>query len=55
MLFAGTTIANGMCKALVVRTGMNTEIGKIQRAVMDAREDEEKTRSGRRSTSSASC
>ena len=62
MLFAGTTIANGMCKALVgmckalvVRTGMNTEIGKIQRAVMDAREDEEKNRSGRRSTSSASC
>ena len=54
MLFAGTTIANGMCKALVVRTGMNTEIGKIQRAVMDAREDEEKTRSDRRSTSSAS-
>ena len=43
MLFAGTTIANGQCKALVVRTGMNTEIGKIQRAVMDAREDEEKT------------
>ena len=48
MLFAGTTIANGMCKALVVRTGMNTEIGKIQRAVMDAREDEEKTPLGQK-------
>ena len=48
MLFAGTTIANGVCKALVVRTGMNTEIGKIQRAVMDAREDEEKTPLGQK-------
>ena len=48
MLFAGTTIANGLCKALVVRTGMNTEIGKIQRAVMDAREDEEKTPLGQK-------
>ena len=48
MLFAGTTIANGMCKALVVRTGMNAEIGKIQRAVMDAREDEEKTPLGQK-------
>ena len=48
MLFAGTTIANGLCRALVVRTGMNTEIGKIQRAVMDAREDEEKTPLGQK-------
>ena len=37
-----------VCKALVVRTGMNTEIGKIQRAVMDAREDEEKTPLGQK-------
>ena len=48
MLFAGTTIANGICKALVVRTGMSTEIGKIQRAVMDAKEDEEKTPLGQK-------
>ena len=48
MLFAGTTIANGICKALVVRTGMKTEIGKIQQAVMEAKEEEEKTPLGQK-------
>ena len=43
MLFSGTTITNGICMCCVVRTGMATEIGKIQQAVMEAKEDEEKT------------
>ena len=48
MLFAGTMISNGLCKAMVVRTGMATEIGKIQQAVMDAKEEEEKTPLGKK-------
>ena len=48
MLFAGTIITNGICRALVVRTGMATEIGKIQQAVMEAKEEEEKTPLGQK-------
>ena len=48
MLFAGTIITNGICRALVVRTGMKTEIGKIQQAVMEAKEEEEKTPLGQK-------
>ncbi|MDD3648195.1 MAG: HAD-IC family P-type ATPase [Candidatus Dojkabacteria bacterium] len=29
MLYAGTNVVNGSCKALVVQTGNNTELGKI--------------------------
>jgi Ca2+-transporting ATPase len=29
MIFAGTTIVDGRCRAIVVRTGMETEIGRI--------------------------
>ena len=48
MLFAGTMVTNGYAIALVTRTGMNTEIGKIQQAVMDAKEEEEKTPLGQK-------
>jgi len=43
MMFAGTTIANGRAYCMIVQTGMNTEIGKIQQDVQKAAEDEEKT------------
>ncbi|EAR82769.2 sarco/endoplasmic reticulum calcium-translocating P-type ATPase (macronuclear) [Tetrahymena thermophila SB210] len=35
-LFSGTLINNGTAIAVVVQTGMNTEIGKIQKEVQDA-------------------
>lgn len=41
MLFSGTTISGGKCRAVVISTGMDTEIGKIQKAVSD--EEDEKT------------
>jgi Ca2+-transporting ATPase len=43
MVFAGTTISGGKAIGVVTTTGMNTEIGKIQSAVQEAAEDEEKT------------
>jgi Ca2+-transporting ATPase len=43
MLFAATTVTNGMGEGIVTATGMNTEIGEIQKAVKDASEDEEDT------------
>ncbi|KAF7826216.1 calcium-transporting ATPase, endoplasmic reticulum-type [Senna tora] len=36
MVFAGTTVVNGSCVCIVVTTGMNTEIGKIQKQIHDA-------------------
>ncbi|HUL61995.1 MAG TPA: HAD-IC family P-type ATPase, partial [Methanocella sp.] len=33
LVFAGTTVVDGRCSALVVRTGMATEIGRIARLV----------------------
>lgn len=48
MVFAGTMITNGHAMALVTRTGMETEIGKIQQAVMEAKEEEEKTPLGQK-------
>ena len=48
ILFSGTMVTNGYALALVVRTGMETEIGKIQKAVMDAKEEEEKTPLGQK-------
>ena len=48
ILFSGTMVTNGYALALVIRTGMETEIGKIQKAVMDAKEEEEKTPLGQK-------
>ncbi|KAK7275402.1 hypothetical protein RIF29_16518 [Crotalaria pallida] len=36
MVFAGTTVVNGSCVCIVVTTGMNTEIGKIQKQIHEA-------------------
>lgn len=38
MLFSSTTVLGGSAKALVVKTGMDTEIGKITELVKDAEE-----------------
>ncbi|CAE7267795.1 ATP6, partial [Symbiodinium microadriaticum] len=43
LLFSSTTISNGACVAVVVATGMSTEIGIIQAAVTKAGEEEEQT------------
>ena len=43
LLFAGTLVTAGCGTALVVRTGMDTEMGKIQKGVTDAKLDEQKT------------
>ncbi|KAJ8900555.1 hypothetical protein K2173_025332 [Erythroxylum novogranatense] len=43
MVFAGTTIVNGSCICLVISTGMNTEIGKIQKQIHDASMEESDT------------
>ncbi|CAK4686841.1 hypothetical protein LEN26_014004 [Aphanomyces euteiches] len=43
MLFAATVIVNGMGHGVVVKTGMETEIGRIQQSVQDAAEEEEST------------
>ena len=37
MLFSSTTVSNGSCDAVVVATGMTTEIGKIQARTSAAR------------------
>lgn len=38
MLFSGTTIVKGRCKAVIVETGKNTEIGKIASLVQEKEE-----------------
>lgn len=43
MLFASTTVANGSCLGIVTGTGMNTEIGQVQKAVTEAAEEESST------------
>ncbi|GLT56097.1 hypothetical protein SLA2020_291690 [Shorea laevis] len=43
MVFAGTTVVNGSCVCVVVNTGMNTEIGKIQRQIHEASLEEDDT------------
>ena len=48
MVFSGTMVTNGYAIALVTRTGMATEIGRIQKAVMDAKDEEEKTPLGQK-------
>ncbi|CAF1543852.1 unnamed protein product [Adineta ricciae] len=41
ILFSGTNIASGKCRGVVIGTGLNTEIGKIQAVMADT--EEEKT------------
>ncbi|KAJ8748477.1 hypothetical protein K2173_003373 [Erythroxylum novogranatense] len=43
MVFAGTTVVNGSCICLVTSTGMNTEIGKIQKQIHHASMEESDT------------
>ena len=43
MLFATTTVVNGIGRAVVVATGMETEIGQIQQAVEEAAEEDNST------------
>jgi Ca2+-transporting ATPase len=43
VVFAGTVCTRGSGVGVVVRTGMETEIGKIQKGVTDAKEEEHKT------------
>lgn len=43
MLFSSTAVANGCGIGVVVGTGMNTEIGDIQKAVTDAAEEDQQT------------
>lgn len=43
MIFSGTNVANGGCIAMVVNTGMRTEIGVIDAGVQRAKGDEHKT------------
>ncbi len=39
MLYAGCNVITGRCKAIVIGTGINTEIGTIAKQVMDAGEE----------------
>ena len=39
MLFSGTSVSGGRCRAVVVRTGMATEVGKIARMIQQVRKD----------------
>lgn len=43
MVFSGTTIVNGSCICIVITTGMNTEIGKIQQQIQEASLEESDT------------
>ncbi|MQL72468.1 hypothetical protein Taro_004802 [Colocasia esculenta] len=43
MVFAGTTIVNGSCICIVISTGMNTEIGKIQTQIHEASLEDQDT------------
>lgn len=43
MVFAGTTVVNGSCICMVVTTGMNTEIGQIQKQIHEASLEESTT------------
>lgn len=40
MLYSATTLATGNCRALVVATGMKTELGKITELVKEAEEEQ---------------
>ncbi|KAI4349242.1 hypothetical protein L6164_009856 [Bauhinia variegata] len=43
MVFAGTTVVNGICICLVTQTGMETEIGKVHEQIHVAAQSEEDT------------
>ncbi|KAM7276172.1 hypothetical protein ACFE04_018038 [Oxalis oulophora] len=43
MVFAGTTVVNGSCICIVTSTGMNTEVGKIQKQIHEASLEESDT------------
>ncbi|KAK8814337.1 hypothetical protein WA158_008199 [Blastocystis sp. Blastoise] len=43
IVYSSTTVTGGSAICVVVNTGMNTEIGKIHKAVLDASEEEQKT------------
>ncbi|KAF8024515.1 hypothetical protein BT93_F1632 [Corymbia citriodora subsp. variegata] len=43
MVFAGTIVVNGSCTCVVVSTGMNTELGKIQKQIHEASLEETDT------------
>lgn len=43
MVFSGTTVVNGSCVCIVVSTGMDTEIGKIQKQIHEASLEESDT------------
>lgn len=48
VVFSGTMVTSGSGTAVVVRTGMNTEIGKIQKGVTEAKSEEQKTPLGQK-------
>jgi len=48
MMFSGTAVSNGGAFGIIVATGMQSEIGKIQANVQAAAEDEEKTPLGQK-------
>ncbi|XP_010556614.1 PREDICTED: calcium-transporting ATPase 2, endoplasmic reticulum-type [Tarenaya hassleriana] len=43
MVFAGTTVVNGSCICVVTSTGMDTEMGKIQKQIQEASLEESDT------------
>ncbi|KAL3750735.1 hypothetical protein ACJRO7_011691 [Eucalyptus globulus] len=43
MVFAGTTVVNGICICLVTETGMTTELGKVHSQIHEASQSEEDT------------
>ena len=48
VVFSGTMVTSGSGTAVVVRTGMDTEIGKIQKGVTEAKSEEQKTPLGQK-------
>ena len=40
LLFSGTTVTSGKCRAIVTATGISTEIGKISEAIQTEEEDD---------------
>ena len=43
MLYSGTMVTSGSGRAVVVQTGMTSQMGKIQQGVTDAKQDQPKT------------
>ena len=40
MIFSGTSLSEGSCKAIVVKIAMNTQIGKISKLIQTAKEEQ---------------